>query len=134
MFIHSEKNWLEKRLGTDRARMTYPFRDVVAAGIPLAGSSDAPVESQSVLHAIQCCVTREGLFPEQAISLAQAIAMYTIHGAWSQFAEDRRGTIGPGKQADLVVLEENIFDVNPENLARIGVVETVIAGKTCYRR
>lgn len=134
MFIHSEKSWLEKRLGTDRARITYPFRDVAAAAIPMAGSSDAPVESQQVLHALQCCVTREGLFPEQGISLAQAIAMFTIDAARAQFDEKRRGSLSPGKQADLVILEENLFNVAPETLARIDVVETVIAGKTCYRR
>jgi predicted amidohydrolase YtcJ len=133
MFIHSEKGWLEKRLGPERARITYPFADVVRAGIPMAGSSDAPVESQSVLHAIQCCVTREGLFPEQAIGLDAAIAMYTIDAARSQFAEDRRGTISPGKQADLVIVAENLFDVDPQHLDGVPVVETIVAGTTCHR-
>ncbi|UCD83915.1 MAG: amidohydrolase, partial [Deltaproteobacteria bacterium] len=71
-FIHSEKDWLPRRLGPERTKWTYPFRSLIDAGVRVVGASDAPVESTDVLHSIQCCVTREGFEPEQAITAAEA--------------------------------------------------------------
>ena len=132
MFIHSEKGWLPPRLGSERCKMVYPFRSFLEAGIKLAGASDAPVESLDVLHAITCCVTREGFETQQCISLEQALRMYTSDAAWVQFEEDIKGTITPGKRADLVVLGEDPFMVKPDQIKDIKVVRTLVGGETVY--
>jgi len=132
LFIRSDMPYLEKRIGPIRMAHTYPFRSIVDMGLTVAGSSDAPVESSSVLEAIECAVTRAGYVPEQAVSVAEAVAMYTINAAYAQFEEGVRGSIAVGKQADFVLLEENPFKVRPEEIHAIPVRATVIAGETRY--
>ena len=132
LFIHSERAWLYKRLGPERARRTYPFRSILEAGVKLAGASDAPVESTDVLHAIQCCVTREGFEPQQAITAAQAVRMYTLDAAFAQFEERVKGSLAPGKRADMVILSANPVSVPPERIRDIRVLRTIWAGRVAY--
>ena len=134
LFIHSEKTWLHKRLGPERARQTYPLRSLVEAGVKVAGASDAPVESTDVLHALQCCVTREGVQIEQGISAAQALRMFTIDAAYAQFEESEKGSIRPGKRADFVVLSANPVSVPAEAICDIRVEQTIVAGREVYAR
>jgi hypothetical protein len=132
LFIHSEKTWLHKRLGPDRARQTYPLRSLVEAGVRVAGASDAPVESTDVLHALQCCVTREGFEVEQGISAAQALRLFTIDAAFAQFEEDEKGSIRPGKRADFAMLSANPVSVPAEAIRDIQVEQTIVAGRVVY--
>lgn len=132
MFIHSEKEWLPRRLGSERCKTVYPFRSFLDARIKVAGASDAPIESQDVLHAVQCCVTREGFEPHQCISLEEALRMYTLDAAYSQFEEQTKGSITPGKRADLVVLSDDPFKIKPDKLKDIKVVRTVVGGNVVY--
>ncbi len=134
MFIHSEKEWLHKRLGPERARRTYPFRSILDAGVKLAGASDAPVESTDVLHAIQCCVTREGFETQQAITAAQAVRIYTLDAAFAQHEDLFKGSLTPGKRADMVVLSENPLSISPEKIREIRVQKTVWGGRVVYER
>jgi hypothetical protein len=134
LFIHSEKTWLHKRLGPDRARRTYPLRSLLEAGVRVAGASDAPVESTDVLHALQCCVTREGFEVEQGISAAQALRMFTIDAAYAQFEDHEKGSICPGKRADFAVLSANPVRVPPEAIRDIRVEQTIVAGRAVYTR
>ncbi len=129
MFIHSEKGWLPGRLGSERCKTVYPLRSFLDAGIRVGGASDAPIESQDVLHAIQCCVTREGFQPQQCISVEQALRMYTLDAAYLQFEEGTKGSITPGKRADLVLLSDDPFKVQPDRIKDIEVVRTVVGGK-----
>jgi len=132
LFIHSEKHWLHKRLGAERARWTYPFRAFLDAGIKLAGASDAPVESVDVLHAIQCAVTREGFETQQGITPAEAVRMFTLDAAYAQAEETVKGSITAGKRADFVVLSANPCSVPPEKIRDIRVEKTIIAGRVLY--
>ncbi len=134
MFIHSEKSWLPRRLGPTRCRLTYPFRSLIDAGIKLAGASDAPIESLDVLHAIQCCVTREGFEPQQGISAAEAVRMFTLDAAFAQFEEKTKGSISVGKRADLVILSANPVSVPPDKISAIRVEKTIWGGKTVFQR
>lgn len=134
MFVHSDMPYLEKRLGRKRMGITYPFRSMLEAGIPVAASSDAPVETQDVMAAVECAVTREGYVPEQAITVAQAIGMYTLNAAYAQFEENAKGSITSGKRADLVVLGGNPFTAPPDALHAIPVLKTFIAGDLLYSR
>jgi predicted amidohydrolase YtcJ len=132
MFIHTEKGWLGRRLGAGRCRTVYPFRSFLDAGIKLAGASDGPIESQDVLHAIQCCVTREGFEPHQCISVEEALRMYTIDAAYAQFEEGIKGSITHGKRADMVILSEDPFTVNSERIKDIGIESTIVGGVPVY--
>ncbi len=132
MFIHSEKHWLHKRLGRERAKMTYPFRSLLDAGVRLAGASDAPVESIDVLHAIQVCVTREGFETHQGITVEEAIRMFTIDAAYAQFEDRVKGSISAGKRADFVILSKNPVKVLPEEITDIQIVRTVCRGEVIY--
>lgn len=132
MFIHSDMPYLAKRIGQARMAHTYPLRTILDMGITVAGSSDAPVETLSVMQAIECALTREGYVPEQAISVAEAIAMYTMQAAYAQFEENTRGSISVGKQADFVLLEESPFTVPPEELHAIPIRATMIGGETRF--
>ena len=134
LFIHSEKTWLHKRLGPDRARQTYPLRSLVEAGVKVAGASDAPVESTDVLHALQCCVTREGFEVQQGLSAAQALRIFTIDAAYVQFEEDEKGSIRAGKRADFAVLSANPASVPAEVIRDIRVEQTIVAGRAVYTR
>ena len=132
MFIHSEKDWLRRRLGDERCKTVYSFRSFLDAGIKVAGASDAPIESQDVLHAIQCCLTREGFEPHQCVSVEEAVRMYTLDAAYAQFEDGIKGSIAPGKRADLVALSDDPFKVQPDKIRDIKVLRTVVGGETVY--
>jgi hypothetical protein len=132
LFIHSEKHWLHTRLGLERAQWTYPFRALIDAGVTVAGASDAPVESTDVLHAIECCVTREGFEPQQGLTPAEAIRMFTLDAAYAQFEESVKGSISVGKRADMFVLSANPVSVPHQQIRDIRVQRTIIGGRTFY--
>ncbi len=132
LFIESEKEWLGRRLGEQRSQHVYPLRDLVDAGVRVGGASDAPVESSDVLRAIGCCVTRCGFEPHQGITAREALRMFTVDAAYLQFEDRQKGTLAPGKRADLVVVEANPADVLPERIAELSVLRTVVAGKCVY--
>jgi len=85
-----------------------------------------------VLHALQCCVTREGFETQQGITAAQAVRMYTLDAAFAQFEEQVKGSLTPGKRADMVVLTENPVSVPPEKIRDIQVLRTIWAGRVAY--
>jgi predicted amidohydrolase YtcJ len=132
MFIHSEKDWLPRRLGATRCGIVYPLRSLLDAGIVVAGASDGPVESQDVLHALQCCVTREGFEPHLCVTVEEALRMYTINAAYAQFEEGVKGSISAGKRADLVILNADPIAVKSEQIKDIKVERTIIGGVTAY--
>jgi hypothetical protein len=134
LFIHSEKHWLHRRLGAERAKWAYPYRALLDAGVKIAGASDAPVESPDVLHAIQCCVTREGFETQEAITAAEAVRMYTLDAAYAQFEDAVKGSIEVGKRADLTLLSANPVSVPPEEIRDIQVERTIVGGRVVYER
>lgn len=132
LFIHSEKLWLHRRFGPQRAKWIYPFRSLLDAGVTLAGASDTPVESADVLHAIQCCVTREGFETQERLSAAEAVRLYTVNAAFAQFEENLKGSITAGKRADFVVLDRNPVRVAPDEISSLRVLTTIVGGNDIY--
>ena len=132
LFIHSEKTWLPRRLGAERTPHTYPLRALLDAGVRVGGASDAPVESTSVLHAIECSVTREGFEPQQGLTPYEALSLFTRDAAYLQFEEDEKGTLAAGKRADLVVLSANPLEVRPDRIAAIEILGTVVGGRAVH--
>lgn len=132
LFIHSEKHWLEKRLGPERVKWAYPYRALLDAGVRIGGASDAPVESTDVLHAIECCVTREGFETAQSITAAEAVRMYTLDAAYCQFEDSVKGSISVGKRADMVILSANPVSIAPEEISKIRIEQTIVGGRTVF--
>jgi predicted amidohydrolase YtcJ len=101
--IRSERAWLAKRLG-DRVGRVYPYRAMLDAGVTVAGSSDAPIESTDALDAMRCAVDRLGVAPDQALTPTEALELYTTGAAQVRGTEQRAGRLAEGFDADLVVL------------------------------
>jgi predicted amidohydrolase YtcJ len=120
----------EDRLGRERARATNPYRDLLDAGVPLAFGSDCmPMDP---LFGVQQAVTHPAT--DQRLDVGEALRAYTLGPAYAGFAEDDRGTIEPGKRADLVVLAESPWAVDPSAIADVDVTHTVVGGRVVYRR
>jgi predicted amidohydrolase YtcJ len=128
-------------LGPARNRWIYPIGSIVRAGGLLALGSDWSVSSLKPLDAIQVAVTRQALdeprrppmVPEEAIDLPTALAGYTIGSAWANDLEKDTGSIEVGKAADLVVVERNLFEVSPLEIAKQKVLLTLLDGQPVYR-
>lgn len=131
-FINSEYTWLEERLGPERIKYVYPFRSIIDSGIILAGASDAPIESPSVLDAFQACVTRNGFVPEQSISISEALRMFTYNGAYSLGQETIKGSLEKGKLADFVILDHNIMTQPIDKLRELKIIATYHRGKQIF--
>jgi predicted amidohydrolase YtcJ len=116
-----------------RQRWLYRIRSFLDAGLTVAGSSDSPVAPDNPLLGIYAAVTRRArsgqqLLPEEAISAGQALAMYTTGAAQASFEEDVKGSIAPGKLADLVVLSTDPLKSSPEEIKNIRVEMTIVGG------
>jgi len=129
------------KLGPERSRWIYPIGSVAASGAVVAGGSDWSVSSMNPLEAIEVAVRRqdpdapagEPFLPEERIALPEAIAAYTIAGAYAAFEEKETGSIEVGKAADLVVLDRNLFEIAPEQIGDAKVLLTLLEGKTVFR-
>ena len=122
--------WVNQRLGPSRARFTYPFKSLLHAGLIVVGASDCPVEPLAPLLGIAAAVNRRG--PE-ALVAEDAVALYTRNAAYASFEENLKGTIAPGKYADLVVLEEDPRKARPSEIGGITVLMTMVGGRIAYR-
>lgn len=139
-----EPNLLEVwafNIGPERLPRAFAWRSLLDAGARLAFGSDWPVVTLDPLPGIRNAVLRQdtegkpegGWVPEQRLSLEQAIAAYTINGAWASFEEEERGSIREGKYADLVVLSKDLFTIPPAEIHTAGVVLTVAGGRIVHR-
>lgn len=134
--------WAEKRIGPERAKGTYAFRSLLDAGAVLAFGSDWHVAPMEPIMGIYGAVTRRtldgkhpnGWVPEQKITVREAIRAYTWGSAYASFEDNIKGTIEPGKLADLVVLSSDILTIDPVLIEKVKVVLTVFDGKVIYRR
>jgi predicted amidohydrolase YtcJ len=123
-FLGSEAGWLETRLG-DRVRTTYPFASLAAAGTTLAGGSDSPVESPDPFAGMALARDRAGLVPEESLSAAAALRMFTDGGA---AALGEAPPLDPGSPADFVVVDRNPLESSPDELRATSVLATLVGG------
>jgi hypothetical protein len=132
--------WAQKRLGPDRIRYAYSFRSLLDSGAMLAFGSDWPVAPMEPLMGIYAAVTRRtldgknpnGWIPEQKITVAQAVHAYTVGAAYAQFEEKRKGSLEPGKLADMAVLSKDIFHIDPVQIENMRVDLTILDGRIIY--
>lgn len=133
--------WVEKRIGGERARSSYAWRSLLRAGAPLAFGTDWPVAPLDPLLGVYAAVTREtldgknpgGWFPEERLTVAEALRAYTWGSAYAAFQEKEKGTISPGKLGDLVVLSDDLFSIQPDKIKDARVVLSVVGGRIVYR-
>lgn len=137
----TDMHWAEDRLGEARTRFAYAWRSLLDSGVRIAGGSDAPVEPLDPLAGFHAAITRRdadgwpegGWHPEQRVSRTEALRMFTIDAAWSVFEADLKGSIEPGKLADLVVLSEDIMTLPEDELLDVQVLLTYLGGRLVYR-
>ena len=132
--------WCEKRLGADRCRFAYPFRSLLNSGALLAFGSDWTVAPLNPLLGIKAAVTRQtldgrhpgGWIPEEQLTLHQALNAYTAGSAFAEFTEKSKGTLTPGKLADIVLLDCNLGSTTPEALDAVRPRLTVLGGNVVF--
>ncbi|MGP4014312.1 amidohydrolase [Saccharopolyspora sp. 5N708] len=125
--------------GQERGARAIPIREILDAGLVVGGGTDAPVVPPSPLWSLGWMVTRETLRgdvlgPEQGITPREALHLYTLGSARTQFAEHDLGTIEPGKHADLAVLDADPLTVEPRSIRDIGVDMTIVDGRVVHER
>lgn len=138
-FATSDAPWAEDAIGEERIEHAYPWRTMWEANLTVAGSSDFPIEVLPPLWGIERVVTRTDLdgeptrwHPEEALTLEQALKSVTINAAYLEHREDELGSLTPGKYADVVVLEEDLFSVPPTEIADTDVWMTMVGGDVVY--
>jgi predicted amidohydrolase YtcJ len=141
--IHAtdDMTMIEQTVG-QRARFAYRFRDLWDAGVVLALGSDCPVADPNPLWGIHAAVTRQrrdgtppgGWYPGQRLTVAEAVWGFTLGPALATGRQNELGSISPGKRADLVVLDRDIFAVEPGEIAQAQVVMTVLDGEVVYQQ
>jgi predicted amidohydrolase YtcJ len=132
--------WAEARIGHDRASRTYAFRTFLNHGVHLAFGTDWDVAPLNPIWTVYAAVTRatldgknpNGWFPEQKLTVAEAVEAYTMGSAYAEFQERVKGSITPGKLADLVLLSDDIFSIDPAKIRDVKVLKTIVGGKVVW--
>ena len=143
--VHQSSDWrmAEARMGRERLGGSYAWASLVRLNVPLAFGSDFPVESPNPFHGLAVAISRQdaqgqppgGWFPEQRLTLEQAFDSFTRIAAFASFAEDRVGTLEPGRMADFIFVDTDIFRTsNPAEIRETRVLETWIAGQIAWTR
>jgi predicted amidohydrolase YtcJ len=140
--IIDDGRWAWKRLDEKRLKGTYAFRSLLDSGGVLAFGSDSPVAPINPMFGLYAAVTRRtlddknpgGWIPEQKISVDEAVRAFTWGSAFGEFQETTKGTLEPGMLADMVVLSEDVFTIDPTKLREVTAFMTIVDGKVAFER
>ena len=136
----SDGPWIPSRLGVERAKSTsQPWRDLFNTGAIVSNGTDVPVESIDPISSYYASVSRmmingEKFYPEHAMTREEALQTYTLNNAIAAFEEDIKGTLTPGKYADIVVLSQDLLTVDENKIPETTVDITIVGGEIKYRR
>ncbi|MBG0859953.1 MAG: amidohydrolase [Bacteroidales bacterium] len=136
----SDKKFYEKRVGPERCKGAYAWRSLVDAGSMLAFGTDYQVEPLNPMEGLYAAVSRkerlgeegEGWFPEQKLSMEEAIKYYTLGSAYAQFMDDRKGMIRKGYLADIVIVDRDLLTIPESDIMKTRVDYTITGGKVVY--
>lgn len=139
-FVAEDWKMASERLGSERITSSYAWASLKSHGIPLAGGSDCPFSSIAPLSGISAAVTRQdscgnpkgGWTPSQCLSIYDAISLFTKGSAYASCEENLKGTLDAGKLADFIVLSEDPFEINTEEIKNLDVLMTVMGGNMQY--
>jgi predicted amidohydrolase YtcJ len=134
--------WAEVRIGHDRASRTYAFRTFLNHGVHLAFGTDWPYAPLDPMLTVYAAVTRatldgknpNGWFPDQKLTVAEAVEEYTAGSAYAEFQEKEKGSITPGKLADMVLLSDDIFTIDAVKIRDVKVIKTIVGGRVVWDR
>ncbi len=140
IFLNYDYRIVESRVGRNKALTSYNWKQFFDMGVRACGGSDCPVEDLNVMENIHCAVTRKskelkpegGWRPDQNLSVHQALSLFTTQAAYASFREDWAGSIAEGKSADFIVLSEDIFKIDPDEIKDVKVLRTYLRGKCEY--
>ena len=138
----SDMNMAEDRLGKDRIRGAYAWQRFIKQGTPIAAGSDFPVELSNPFLGLHAAVTRQnaagkppgGWHPEQSFGLAQALRAFTLDAAYAAHQENRIGSLEAGKAGDFILVDQDIFEIDPAQLYKTQVLQTWLDGVPVYSR
>ena len=138
----SDRLMAEVRLGPDRLKGAYAWQTIARSGVTLAFGSDFPVESPNPFPGFAAAVSRQdmngqppgGWLSEERVSFEQALAGFTRGGAYASFAEDKIGSLEPGKWADFILVDRDVGKVDTQAIGRTQVLQTWVAGKKVWER
>jgi predicted amidohydrolase YtcJ len=125
--------WVIDRLGKARARWVYPFKALMHEGLIVVSGSDCPVEPINPLLGIWAALTRKG-FPEESLTLEEALKTYTLNAAYTSFEEDKKGSIEAGRFADLTILSDDLSKISSEKIKGVTVEAVIVNGEIVYDR
>ncbi len=133
-------SWAESRIGKERIKYTHPYKSFLDNNVKVCFGTDWPVVSLNPLLGIYAAVTRRtvdgknpnGWIPEQKISVEEAIKCYTLNSAYAEYSENIKGSVEPGKLADLIVLSDDILTIDPVKIKDVKVLLTMVDGKIIY--
>jgi len=134
----TDMNWAEDRLGSKRAAYSYAWRAFLDAGVPLAFGTDYPVEPITPFRGLYAAVTRmneagtNSYFPENKLTRGQALHAYTQSSAYAEFAEQHKGKLAPGYDADFILVDRDLYTVAPPAILGTKVLETYVAGHQAF--
>jgi predicted amidohydrolase YtcJ len=136
----SDMRWAEARLGPERVKGAYAWRRFLSLGVAVPNGSDFPVEEPNPLYGFYAAITRqdrqgnpkEGWFPDQRMTREEALKSWTLAGAHAAFEENQKGSLTPGKLADLVMLSQDIMRIPPAEILKTRVTLTVLGGEIVY--
>ncbi len=134
----SDASFVPARLGATRAREgAYPWRRLLDAGARIGNGTDAPVEDVDPIASLHASVTRQPkkgavFFPEQRMTRMEALRSYTVANAYAAFEEELKGTLSPGKLADVVILSKDVSTVPDEEILSAEVLTTIVGGEVAY--
>jgi predicted amidohydrolase YtcJ len=134
----TDMNWAEARLGPKRAAHSYAWAEFLRRGVVLAFGTDYPVEPVTPFRGLYAAVTRQSedgkksYYPEQKLTMEQALAAYTTGSAFAEFAEKQKGKLEPGMLADFVVLDRDLTAIPLPKILQTRVLRTVVGGRTVY--
>jgi predicted amidohydrolase YtcJ len=134
----TDMNWAEERLGPQRAAYSYAWKAFLDAGVPLAFGTDYPVEPITPFRGLYAAVTRmneastKTYYPENKLTRGQALYAYTQGSAYAEFAEQHKGKLEPGFDADFVVLDRDLYKIDAKSILNTKVMGTFVAGRGVY--
>jgi len=138
----TDKRFCEKRIGKERCKYGYAWRSLLDADATIAFGTDYPVEPLDPMEGLYAAVTRkdrmgeegDGWFPEQKLTIEEAIELYTLGAAYAQFMEDRKGMIKKGYLGDIVIVTQDLMTIPAEDIMKTKVDYTIVGGKVVFKR
>ena len=139
----SDKRWAEQRIGWERCKGAYAWQKILQSGAHISFGTDWPVEPLDPMRGLYSAVTREGIktpgpdggwFPDQKLTMAEAVRLYTLDAAFGEFQEKEKGSITAGKLADIIILSKDLFSIPPREILETKVDMTIFDGRVVYER